>query len=451
MNLSMFVKKNIKYVLLFILFFFCLHFFYCSVEGDLIYNFGFSYAIFNGEIPYKEFNMIIPPFGAYLYAIPFLLFGSNLLVLNLFQSFLLCFLFYLLFKLFDKKAYLFIPIVCMVIPFPFITGMFAGYNFLLLLEVVLLLYLEKYNFNDYFIGVILGISILTKQTVGFCFCLVSLYYFFKDKKKFLKRLCGFLVPCFIFLIYLIVTGSLVQFFDMCLFGMLDFTSSNGTIIDYNFILFIIGLILVFYKIFKDKKNIMNYYILAFSSVAVPLFDYYHVTLFIFVLLFFFIDKIKIKYKEVTLGFNCFIFALALSLTWFCFFCKFTPNISNFNGFSLRVMSRDFEKEIIKINNFIMKNKDENIIILGSKAYAFKITNGMNINYYDLLNYGNHGYNGTNKIIEMIKCEKNPIFIVNIEEYKDNCSDRQQINKVVMKYVIDNYKEIEKIGEYVIYR
>lgn len=92
MNLSMFVKKNIKYVLLFILFFFCLHFFYCAVEGDLIYNYGFSYAVFNGEIPYKEFNMIIPPFGAYFYAIPFLLFRSNLLVLNLFQSILLCFL-----------------------------------------------------------------------------------------------------------------------------------------------------------------------------------------------------------------------------------------------------------------------------------------------------------------------------------------------------------------------
>ena len=40
-----------------------------------------------------------------------------------------------------------------------------------------------------------------------------------------------------------------------------------------------------------------------------------------------------------------------------------------------------------------------------------------ITYYDLLNYGNHGYDGTNKIINRIRSEKNPTFIVNVDAYK----------------------------------
>ena len=71
-------------------------------------------------------------------------------------------------------------------------------------------------------------------------------------------------------------------------------------------------------------------------------------------------------------------------------------------------------------------------------------------YYDLLNYGNHGYNGTEKLIKMIKKEKDPIFIINIFEYEDTSNDRQQINKDVMEYVLDNYEEIDIIDGYHIY-
>lgn len=445
-----FIKKNIKYLLLFVFFFLCLHFFYSSFQGDLVYNYGFSYAISRGEVPYRDFNMIIPPFGAFFYTIPLLLFGTNLVIFNMFQALLLCILFYILFKLFNKNAYLFIPIICMAIPIPFVTSLFAGYNFLLLLELLVLIYLEKNKSNDYLIGLILGISILTKQTVGFCFCLVSLYYLIKEKKKVFKRIIGFLIPCIIFLLYLIFTKSLYQFFDMCLFGMFDFTSSNGKIMDYNFILYLMVLSFLIYKIFKDKSNINNYYVLAFSTIAVPLFDYYHVTLAILSCLILFIDKVNIKYKEFTLGFNCFLFGIALALIWFSFKYSFSPNITNFYGFEGKIMNSKLEKDVLAVNEYIKDNKDSNLIILGANAYFFKITNNLDITYYDLLNYGNHGYDGTNKLIEKIKKEKNPIFLINMSEYKDNSDDRQQINKDVMQYVIDNYCKEKKIGEYQIF-
>ena len=50
----------------------------------------------------------------------------------------------------------------------------------------------------------------------------------------------------------------------------------------------------------------------------------------------------------------------------------------------------------------------------------------------------------------IKDEKKPIFIINMNEYKDNSDNRQQINKKVMKYVLDNYCVNDKIGEYTVF-
>lgn len=448
--MSQFVKGNIKYIFLFVFFFFCLQFLYSSFQGDLIYNFGFSYAVSRGEIPYKDFNMIVPPFGAFLYAIPFVLFGNSLIVLNLFQSFLLCVLFYFIFKLYRKNGWILLLLFNLILPIPFVTALFPGYNFLLLLEIILLIYLEKNNGNDYLIGLILGLSILTKQTVGFCFCLVSFYYLFKDYKKILRRMLGFLIPCVLFLIYLLFTGSLVNFFDMCLFGMFDFTSKNGKIMDYNFILYLVLLCFLIYRILKNKKDINNYYSLAFSIIAIPLFDYYHVALAVLFVLILLFDKIKLKSREAILAFNCFLFAISTALAWFGLKYNFAPNITSFNNFEGKVMSIEIENSVNEINKFIIDNKEQNLIILGANAYFFKITNDLDINHYDLLNYGNHGYDGTNKVINQISKEKNPIFIINLKEYEDNSSDRQQINKTVMEYVFDNYKLTKKIGEYVIY-
>ena len=49
-------KEILKYGVMFLLFFLCLQFFYNCFQGDQIYNFGFSYAISKGEVPYRDFQ-----------------------------------------------------------------------------------------------------------------------------------------------------------------------------------------------------------------------------------------------------------------------------------------------------------------------------------------------------------------------------------------------------------
>lgn len=444
-------RKVIQYVLMFLLFFLCLQFFYSCFQGDQVYNFGFSYAVSRGEVPYRDFNMIVTPVGAFLYAIPFLIFGSHMIVFNLFQALLLCLMFHFLFKLYEQRTWILFVLLFFPYPIPFPTLLFQGYNFLLLFELILLLYLEKTKADDYLIGFILGLSFLTKQTVGLALALPSFYYLFKNKdyKKVLKRAGTFLSINIVFVIYLLITNSFSQFIDLCFLGLFDFTKQNGTIFDANFIIFLIEIICILVFIIKDKKNINNYYVLAFSTIAIPLFDFWHVALFTYAFLFLIVEKLRMReFKNIE--FCCILLTYALPITLFILIYDFNlPELSNFKGLELSIISSDVKREFADISNYIDNNENKNIIILSNNTYFLKIINDLDITYYDLLNYGNHGYDGNNKIINRIKSEKNPTFIVNVDAYKEK-SRRQQFNREIVKYVLDNYKQVEILDNYVIY-
>ena len=71
------MKKYVHYLLLCIFFFIALVFIFTLSRGDTFVNYGFSYAISRGEIPYKNFNMIITPLAPILYSFG-LLFYQNI-------------------------------------------------------------------------------------------------------------------------------------------------------------------------------------------------------------------------------------------------------------------------------------------------------------------------------------------------------------------------------------
>ena len=138
---------------------------------DEVWNYGFAHNIYSGLIPYKDFNMILTPFYPFLMSLPFHLFGSSMLVFHIEQAIILVVLCFMLFYLLKEKAWFIILFFFFPLPFSF-----PSYNLFLFFLFVLLLILEKKKANDYFIGFVLGLSILTKQSVGFCLFLVSFYY-----------------------------------------------------------------------------------------------------------------------------------------------------------------------------------------------------------------------------------------------------------------------------------
>lgn len=440
-----FILDKFKYAFIFLFSFLVMSILMTYFDGDVLWNYGFSYAISQGEVPYRDFNMILTPLYPFLMSIG-LLFNSNILVFYIENSLLIALMFYFLFKMYKDKAWLFL--LFLVFPIPVVV--YPSYNLFLLFLLVLLFYLEENNKSDYLIGSILGLMVLTKQTVGVAVLLVGLIYYFKDVKKAGKRVIGFIIPCLIFLMYLISTGSFSYFLDYCLFGLFDFTSSNTNLNLFFLIISIILLGYVIYLITKDKKSIFNYYLLAFYIIVVPLFDISHIIYYLFALLLlllkkdFKFDKKIIKYYLIFICFYVGIFFYSTMYNGFIY-----PN--HYNNFNYRVLyNKNGENKIRdQVISFINKNKDTNrIVILGSDAYFYKITCNMKIDEFDLFNYGNHGYNGKNKMKN--KINDLPSGTIMIIDNNGSFSSPQFMEEVSL-YAKTLGDEVNKIGNYVIYK
>lgn len=406
------------------------------INLDEVWNYGFSHNIYSGLVPYKDFNMVLTPFYPFLMSMGFHLFGSSILVFHIEQAIISTLFCLLLFSLLDKKAWFIIPIL--LVP---VNVSFPSYNIFLYYLLVLLIYLEKNNSSDYLIGFILGLAVLTKQSVGACLLLPSLYYI-KNFNKIRKRIIGFIIPVALFIIYLIVTGSFYSFLDLCVFGLFDFATGNGNKITVYLFMFIIMVGITIYFIFMDRKNIINYYILAFYSIMIPLFEVYHFTFAFLAFLLMLLFRVKrdiIKPKMFGLSIISFAFLLMMG---FCFKGKIIyPN--RIKHFEYRFIDYGSIWFTNKVNNYMKKNKDRKFVFLNSNAYYFRIANDMKISYIDLINVGNWGYNGSDKLLRQIKKKKNAIFLVNESEL----SILKQTDKRALRYVLDHGKKIDTVGMY----
>ena len=412
---------------------------------DEIWNYGFSYNILNGKIPYLDFNIVLTPLFSFIMTLPLMIFGNNILVFNIFNIFIILGCFLLLHILIDDNMWL--CALIFFIPFPIL---YPSYNLFLLLLFLYLIYLEKNEKSDYLIGFIVGCLILTKQSVGVFLLLPCLLYYLKNKKKFISRLIGCIIPCSIFLIYLLITKSFMSFLDLCLFGLFDFAGNNSVTSKFYLFVFILICLVTIIFIVKEPKNIYNYYALMFYSISMPLFDAYHVgfQILVFVLLCFinfnFLKRLPIYSFAIFLVVYACLF-VSYSYGNISSFKKMYPN--NINHFEYRYLGSkqvDFTNEV---SNYIKKNKDYKYMFLDSNGYYFRIINDESASYLDLINMGNWGYNGSDKLIDSIKkLPKNTRFFIDGVELVG----QRQIDRRAIKYVIKHGKKVDKVGLYDIY-
>lgn len=398
---------------------------------DEVWNYGFSNNIYNGMIPYKDFNMIVTPFYPYFISIFFHLFGNNFILFHIINSIIVTIMFYYLGKLIgEKKWLLFIFMVINSILLP-------SYNMFLLFVFVLIFYLEENNYNDYLIGFIMSIAFLTKQSVGGVLFIIGILFYIRSPKKMVKRIIGFIPLNLIFLFYLLVTRSLYEFLDLCFFGLFDFSEKNSNFGILSIILvvfFIINLVIAI----KDKKRIINWYVLGFISIAIPLMDYPHMCnyLVVFLLLVFYNINIDIRYNKYIKIFSlfslCGVLLLCLSQVDFSLY----PN--NINHFRYRYISKENIDFSNGFSNYINDHSDDKFVFLFTISYYMKIVNDMDIGKLDLINYGNFGYNGTEKIIKEIMKHKDSKFII-----RKNSTD--QTDREVIYYVMKNGVKIDSIN------
>ena len=434
------MKRIIKYILLFF-FFLLFNLIITPLNLDEIWSYGFTNNVYLGLIPYRDFNMVITPFYPFIMSLLFHIFGNSMLLFHIENSLIITLFIYICSKLIKNKTYLILPLLI----FPLnVNIVFPNYNFFLFFLFILLVYLEKNNKNDYLIGTVLAFIFLTKQTVGVSLLLVSLYYL--KKNKLLKRFIGFIIPNIIFIVYLFITNSYKEFIDLCFLGLFDFGKSNTNMFNIFFFILIILLVILFIIIKKDSKKIEYYYLLMFTSICIPLFDLYHFNIYLvsFLIIVLMNKEFKfIKYKLI--GISLFIGLSFVYVFYSDFNYKVYPN--SIPLFEYRYRKKDSIKNTNKVIKY-MKKYNNKVMFIGPDAYYYKIITGNKINYLDLINKGNWGYDGSNKLLKKVKSlDKDYVFFVR----NDELDFGKQTDQKLIKYIINNGNKIDKVYLYDIYR
>ncbi len=433
----------LKYMGVFLLVIAIYQFFGFSINyGDPIANYGFSYGIARGQIPYLDFNTISTPLYAFYGAIG-LLVWNNYLMFIITHAILVTIFFFFLNKLYGKKSYLILAILIGMGYF----GILATYNFMCFTILTILLYLEeKHSSRDYLIGFFIGLAILSKQTVGCFFIIPTIIKYFKNPKKIGKRAIGCFIPCIIFLIYLITNGALFQFIDLCFLGLFDFSSSNGKTFTPLFNLSFLFLILAIYLTYLNPKDIKNYYLLSTFFFAVPLFDLVHISFFVAAIIMMMAPYLRWKdrYNIIIGGI---IVGVSLFSSGIIMFSYHPVVSSSFHHFEYTKHYDSAYQRDLKVIEFL--NRYEDAIILSVFTMQYDIINDKDLDYYDVMLYGNFGYDGVNKMINKIKNSNKQYVIVSTYDYKNENSDSQFAKKVA-DYVINHGHLVESKYDYDVY-
>ena len=399
---------------------------------DEIWNYGFAYNISTGLIPYKDFNMVITPLYPILGSLFLSILGKNIIVFHIYNSIICTTIFYYIKKFIPKSYYiLYALVLCYSNP---------NYNILLLLLLYTLMHLETKKTNPYLIGIVLGLTFLTKQNTGIYLCIPTI--FIKDIKITLKRIIGFIIPNLFLLIYLLLTNSLYEFIDYTILGIGTFAKEIFNISPIPLIIILIITVCLLYEYIKTK-NIIIIYMICFELLIFPLIDTYHVIIAIIPAIGYFINKLNINKKIIIAAFITTLIIIFSINTYTIYKKQYSiPNVTN--EYKYRKISPDNALAIQNISTYI-KTVHEKLYVISRNAYLYKIEAHIPINKYDLLNNGNLGSNGEETLIKQIEndCKNNNCTFL-IDKLDINNNSEILYNQEIITYIIEQYNVVDTI-------
>ena len=443
------IKRNSKYLYLFVLFVilsFCISTFVIPLyNGDEVWNYGFSYNISSGLIPYRDFSMLQTPVYFYIGSIFINVFGNYLYSMHIFDSLYIALIMLMLYKSFGKRSFFIYPfLLILLIP---------SYNLFCLFLLFLIIYLDyDKKDNDLLNAFIVGLIFMTKQSIGVTMFLPMIFY----SKNKIKSILVFLIPFSVFSIYFVFNGAFFDFIDHCFLGMIDFNEKNKF---FSFFMYveIIQSLYIIYLLFKSRfKEKILFYILAFQIVSYPIFEVYHYMVALIPFLYYLMFKSELK-KPFNLLF--FVVFLGISIS------VIIGNVNNLINSKI-LLFRDksnylYGRNIYIIDSIDLKRQTEIInsynnsynykFFIVQNTYLRKLYMDEEINRYDLLLNGNMGYKGYKRIINDFNeiCQSNSCVFFVEKNLIDN--GYSQFNKDIYNYVINNYileKEYKYFNVYV---
>ncbi len=242
----------------------------------------YASEVASGKIPYKDFYLFTTPAFVYYLALVIKIFGNELYIIHLAGAFyhVLCgvFIFLVLKKIIKNQFYCLIASSVAVVISSIDTGEpFTYYNHFALFWEIFSLYLltTRTRTNSLIAGFALTICFLSKQTIGFAWSIsliVGLLFISRTNKDYQYKLkylvIGLLISVFIYIIYLVYTDSIIQFYDAI---FLKGGSSKGSLLNillrpiypallessflYPFIIAVLLNLVVFLGYYKDIKKL----------------------------------------------------------------------------------------------------------------------------------------------------------------------------------------------------
>ena len=446
---------------------------------DNIWNFHYIQKIADGNIPYRDFNIIIPPLFHYIGLLFYKIFGDNLFIMDIYGGVINATLFILcnsyINSVFEKRSSR-ITGAIIVLTIILVLTIGANYNILMLIPIISVMLLEKkYSSNSQkFLriaeGILMASVILIKQNVGLFFNIAFYIYLLLTSKKgnYLKTILPVLLSEIIigtiFSAFLIIKGNFFDMFNYCIGGISEFRGENFIFSSEVLAILFIIIVTSIPNISNYKKYGENYHILQFlftiSSffIAYPIMNTYHVWVGLFVpilscavsLSIFFKDCVPEKRNHISLKigraiiFLPFLFIVVIRvfpiITYQYYDISDTYKVYKYCGFT----NKDFEDYLKKIDDFYYKQKEKGyeVYIISSDAPIYGIIHHISNGDLDLLLYGNMGKNGVNKNIERLSQINNPCFLKT--EWKKICF---QEPKEIEDYVVNNYKYIKDIENF----
>lgn len=440
--MTKYLKKVLPIILMIVLLFITMYYTYYfrQVTDDELFNYGFAQNILNGLIPYKDFNMIIPPLFSYILALFLGILGKKLIVYHLMIALMIVGITYLCYQ---KIGFYAMVIYLLLLIYPY-----TGYNMFCLFLFFLLLIKKEGKYGEIIDAILISMMFLTKQTLGLL--VISSIIFSKQKKKILSIYISALL---LFLLYLILNNNLAEFVNYCLLGMLDFTHENRTELNCLLLIEIMIITTLSYMVIRFQKKDL-FYLLMFQIITFPIVNYIHFCISFIPIAYLLLKKIH-SYPFVS-----FLFLITVL---FCFIAfNINTLIQNDNYLFLspyqgdtfmkdRLTSRLTEGYITTINKYLIQYQDYHPYILGNFSYLIKLNLEIPLTKYDIINNGNLGYHGSQKYIQELKkdCEENKcIFFLNDEEVtppKD-----LQTNREILYFVRDHYNRIYSSNIFSVY-
>ena len=474
---------------------------------DEIWNYNTARAITQNLVPYKDISMITTPLLPMVTAIFLKLIANEVIVSRILAAILWGAILVTIFKI--LKIIIKEENTCLIV-----TALFGilfrdcyciDYNILSLLFALIILYIELKNIknshfkaekNDWIIGILAGLAICTKQSIGAILAVIVVGYkliFVQNKEEFknylriaIKRIIGILIPVIILFIYLLATNAISDFIDYAVLGIKTFSNKIeystlihsdkieiqilSAIMPFILLTMAISIVNVKNKNEKETDNILLtilMYSLSTLIIMYPISDEIHfliastitfigMTYMLYLFGITIYNKINSNRKKKIYKITSLIIAtIIIAFVSLVGIRNIKTYINQEKNETIehykKIEIPDYlQQRINEIDNFILEQEKENkkVYILDSEAVIYMVPIKHYNKNYDMFLKGNIGKEGQEGQIQRIKQkEKNELILIK----KPNLQLNWQTPTQVIDYVRDNLELIGEISIYEVYR